>query len=59
MTAFDNNPDPRYTIAIRVFNYNGTNSSAEIPSADMGRLTNIITATTKTSAAIPKISTSI
>ena len=31
MTAFDSNPDPRYTIAIRVFNYSGTVSSAEIP----------------------------
>ena len=36
MTAFDSNPDPRYTIAIRVFNYSGTVSSAEIPITSVG-----------------------
>ena len=36
MTAIDNTIDPRYTIALRVFNYNGTTSSAEIPITSVG-----------------------
>ena len=38
MTAIDPYPniDPRYTIAIRVFNYNATVSSAEIPITSVG-----------------------
>ena len=38
MTAFDSNPDPRYTIAIRVFNSDGTVSSAEIPITSVGNV---------------------
>jgi hypothetical protein len=38
MTAFDSSPDPRYTIAIRVFNYSGTVASAEIPITSVGSI---------------------
>lgn len=36
MTAIESGADPRYTVAIRVFNYNGTVSSAEIPITSVG-----------------------
>lgn len=36
MTAIDSTPDPRYTISIRIFNYNATASSAEIPITSVG-----------------------
>jgi len=38
MTAFDTSTDPRYTIAIRVFNYNGTIQSTEIPITSVGSI---------------------
>jgi len=38
MTAIDSNLDPRYTIALRVYNYDATVSSAEIPITSVGSL---------------------
>jgi len=38
MASFDVNPDPRYTISIRVFNYNGTVFSSEIPITSVGSI---------------------
>lgn len=38
MTAFDNSPDPRYTIALRVFNSAGTVPSGEIPITSVGSI---------------------
>jgi len=36
MTAVDASADPRYTVSIRVLNYNGTVSSSEIPITSIG-----------------------
>ena len=36
MTAVDNNPDPRYTISVRVMNPNGSPYSAQIPITSVG-----------------------
>jgi hypothetical protein len=36
MTAVDNTPDPRYTIAVRIMNPNGTPYSSEIPITAVG-----------------------
>ena len=36
MTAVDNNPNPRYTISVRVMNSNGTPYSAQIPITAIG-----------------------
>ena len=38
MTAVDSNPDPRYTITLRVFNYDGTVPSTEIPITSIGSI---------------------
>ena len=39
MTAVDTTPDPRYTIAVRVMNPNGTPYSAQIPITSVGSTT--------------------
>ena len=39
MTAIDSSADPRYTIALRVLNYNGTITSSEIPITSVGSVT--------------------
>jgi hypothetical protein len=36
MTALDSTADPRYTISMRLFDYNGVNPSAEIPITTVG-----------------------
>ena len=36
MAAIDSNPDPQYTISLRICNYNGSSISAEIPITGIG-----------------------
>lgn len=36
MTAIDNTPDPRYTVAVRIMNPNGTPYSSQIPITSVG-----------------------